>query len=105
MALNSLFKLNNINTNFFQKLIRHLINRTCTKFVLGYSSFSPFSPTFFLATIIYIEVDKTDTSFLAFFFKIIAGVIALFFIKKTLNIEEVFFFFLAIILIFIIKMF
>lgn len=72
------------------------IHNTCTKFIFGYLLFSLFSSLllgFFLATITNMKVAKINTWFWLFFLKTFTGIMALFFIKKIVNIKKVFFFF------------
>lgn len=68
--------------------------------ILRFLLFLALSNTFFLATITGIEVAKTDNNFLTFvfFLRILVGVMALFFTLKKFDLEDIFFFFLGVML-------
>lgn len=71
MALTSLFKLSNANTNYFWKVMGYQIQETYARFVpkssflfLPFSSVSAFPEAFFLVAVTGVKVAGTNTSFL-----------------------------------------
>lgn len=66
--------------------------KTCARFIFKYSSFLPFSPLFFLATVTNIKITKINTSFWFLLFKTLNGIIAFSFTEKAFNVEKIFFF-------------